>query len=330
MEVTAMKKLLLTSGTALLLLAACGQSHEHDGQHTKKESHEHKETQAHKETHKHHEDKKHHEEKAHQKFKKKDNQQAEKSQGHKDKQAQSEQADAPSQLSEDQRLALAFYAKTNQKHILTKNEVLTGFYTANAPAGKMNYIINHLILKQELNVSNAPEGMKFYSLYPGVEDGASIIGVNDSKIFIGGTQTTVVDYNDLLKNGEEVNIKDLYDKYKNHRAWPELTEKVKQAKQEPDTDSVAALPTTMAHMRSQIHQIIQDFEGHPIDNQYLWDNVSFDDPKHPDVWTMKYRNQDGELLGSYSPAKDGQIVKYDQNGNEIARKHVKVKAEMNE
>ena len=64
--------------------------------------------------------------------------------------------------------------------------------------------------------------------------------------------------------------------------------------------------------------------------KYLWDNVSFDDPKHPDVWTMKYRNQDGELLGSYSPAKDGQIVKYDQNGNEIARKHVKVKDEVNE
>lgn len=323
MEVTAMKKLLLTSGTALLLLAACGQSHEHDGHHTKKESQEHKEEKAHKETHKQHE------EKAHQKFKKKDNQDAEKSQGHKDKQAQSEQADAFSQLSEDQRLALAFYAQTKQKHILTKNEVLTGFYTANAPAGKMNYIINHLILKQELNVSNAPEGMKFYSLYPGVEDGASIIGVNDSKIFVGVTQTTVVAYNDLLKNGEEVKIKDLYDKYKNHRAWPELTEKVKQAKKEPDTDSAAALPTTMAHMRSQIYQLIQDFEGHPLDKQYLWDNVSFDDPKHPDVWTMKYRNQDGELLGSYSPAEDGQIVKYDQNGNEVARKHVKFKDEVN-
>ncbi|MCY1575986.1 hypothetical protein NW127_04770 [Staphylococcus pettenkoferi] len=133
----------------------------------------------------------------------------------------------------------------------------------------------------------------------------------------------------MLKNGEEVKIKDLYDKYKNHRAWPELTEKVKQAKKEPDTDSAAALPTTMAHMRSQIYQLIQDFEGHPLDKQYLWDNVSFDDPKHPDVWTMKYRNQDGELLGSYSPAEDGQIVKYDQNGNEVARKHVKFKDEVN-
>ncbi|WP_145455233.1 hypothetical protein [Staphylococcus pettenkoferi] len=240
------------------------------------------------------------------------------------------QQEKVSQLSENQRLALAFYDNNSKDYMLSKNDILTGFYTYKGQNGDEKRQINYLVLQKVGDVDNAPKGMKFYTVHPQTREAESVIGVSKTKLFIGSTQAQLQDYSQMLNNGKEIKVKDLYKKHKNHRAWPELTTKVTQAKQEPDTDSAAALPTTMAHMRSQIHQMIQDFEGHPIDNQYLWDNVSFDDPKHPDVWTMKYRNQDGELLGSYSPAKDGQIVKYDQNGNEIARKYVKVKDEVNE
>ena len=56
--------------------------------------------------------------------------------------------------------------------------------------------------------------MHFYTVYPDKRSFAAIIGVNNEKIFLGGTQDAISDYNELMQHGREVNFKDVYLKIK--------------------------------------------------------------------------------------------------------------------
>mgnify|MGYP007083573321 FL=1 len=161
--------------------------------------------------------------------------------------------------------------------------------------------------------------MKFYTVHPQIREAESVIGVSKSKLFIGSTQAQLQDYSQMLNNGKEIKVKDLYKKHKNHRAWPELTDKVKKAKKESNVEDADTGTTTMAHMRSQMYHQISEFEGKELSDKYLWDNVSFDDSDH---WTVSYRNKDGEVLGTYT-IKDNKIVKYDKNGKKVKSKKIK-------
>lgn len=38
--------------------------------------------------------------------------------------------------------------------------------------------------------------------------------MNNEKIFLGGTQAAIIDYNELMQHGREVNLKDVYLKIK--------------------------------------------------------------------------------------------------------------------
>ncbi len=229
------------------------------------------------------------------------------------------QQEKVSQLSENQRLALAFYDNNSKDYMLSKNDILTGFYTYKGQNGDEKRQINHLVLQKVGDVDNAPKGMKFYTVHPQIREAESVIGVSKSKLFIGSTQAQLQDYSQMLNNGKEIKVKDLYKKHKNHRAWPELTDKVKKAKKESNVEDADTGTTTMAHMRSQMYHQISEFEGKELSDKYLWDNVSFDDSDH---WTVSYRNKDGEVLGTYT-IKDNKIVKYDKNGKKVKSKKIK-------
>ena len=56
--------------------------------------------------------------------------------------------------------------------------------------------------------------MHFYTVYPDKRNFVAIIGVNNEKIFLGGTQAAIIDYNELMQHGREVNLKDVYLKIK--------------------------------------------------------------------------------------------------------------------
>ena len=55
--------------------------------------------------------------------------------------------------------------------------------------------------------------MHFYTVYPDKRNFVAIIGVNNEKIFLG-TQVAIIDYNELMQHGREVNLKDVYLKIK--------------------------------------------------------------------------------------------------------------------
>ena len=64
--------------------------------------------------------------------------------------------------------------------------------------------------------------MHFYTVYPDKRNFVAIIGVNNEKIFLGGTQAAIIDYNELMQHGREVNFKRCLFKNKNNKALPEL------------------------------------------------------------------------------------------------------------
>ena len=135
--------------------------------------------------------------------------------------------DIVANFSEKEKLALAFCVDHVDQYTLTKNEILTGFYLAIAPAGEYHYkLVDFTLVKHDKPVVNAPKDMHFYTVYPDKRNFAAIIGVNNEKIFLGGTQAAIIDYNALMQHGREVNLSDVYLKNKHNKALPELVSKM--------------------------------------------------------------------------------------------------------
>lgn len=234
-------------------------------------------------------------------------------------------------FSEKEKLPLAFCVDHVDQYTLTKNEILTGFYLAIAPAGEYHYkLVDFTLVKHDKPVANAPKDMHFYTVYPDKRNFVAIIGVNNEKIFLGGTQAAIIDYNELMQHGREVNLKDVYLKNKNNKALPELVSKMHIDNKYPDISydengtsykQLERLGGVGLHLRNQIYQIIADFEGVSLtDSGYLWEDVKLLNSNGD--WSVQYRNQDGEIVGSYRNMND-KIQKLDANGNVVKEKKVK-------
>ncbi len=149
-----------------------------------------------------------------------------------------------------------------------------------------------------------------------------IIGVNNEKIFLGGTQAAIIDYNELMQHLKDVNLKN-----KNNKALPELVSKMHIDNKYPDISydengisykQLERLGGVGLHLRNQIYQIIADFEGVSLtDSGYLWEDVKLLNSNGD--WSVQYRNQDGEIVGSYRNMND-KIQKLDANGNVVKEK----------
>ncbi|HBO6125286.1 TPA: hypothetical protein L4577_005974, partial [Pseudomonas aeruginosa] len=70
------------------------------------------------------------------------------------------------QLSEKKKLALAFYADEADQYMLTKNEILTGIYEYKKGSEVEKKQMEDLMLEKVDSIKNAPDGMKFYQVYP--------------------------------------------------------------------------------------------------------------------------------------------------------------------
>lgn len=141
--------------------------------------------------------------------------------------------------------------------------------------------------------------MHFYTVYPDKRNFAAIIGVNNEKIFLGGTQAAIIDYNALMQHGREVNLSDVYLKNKHNKALPELVSKMHIDNKYPNISydengisykQLEGLGGVGLHLRNQIYQIIADFEGVSLtDSGYLWEDVKLLNSNGD--WSVRYRNQ---------------------------------------
>ncbi|UXV29514.1 hypothetical protein [Mammaliicoccus sciuri] len=295
-----MKKLMAIASILVLLCAACSSDKEKSNAHQKDES---TKTES----------------------KQKDNSKNEsKANEDKPKQAKNVKTDV-NDVSNKTKLALAFFADEDGKYIVTKDEVLQGIYEQNVQGEKEKKKLYKLLLIDDNHIKNAPDDMKFYSVYPAKGSFSTVVGLSKDKLYVGGTQGAMT-YKELLETGKDYNLQDLYDKNKNYTSLEELANKIEFKKEHPFIDDetrkefeLQESPGTEAHLRSQVYGMISDFEGEPIgDSKYTVDIVRHD---NNGKWYVNYRNEHGEIIGTYT-TKGEDIVKKDAEGNIIEKKHI--------
>lgn len=229
------------------------------------------------------------------------------------------------EVSNKTKLTLAFFADEDGEYIVTKDEVLTGIYEQTVHGEKEKKKLYQLLLIVDNHIKNAPDDMKFYTVYPVKGSFATVVGLSKDKLYVGGTQGAMT-YKDLLETGKEYDLQDLYDENKEYTSLEELANKIEFKKEHPFIDDETRKefeqqesPGTEAHLRSQVYGMISDFEGEPIgDSKYTVDIVRHDDN---DKWYVNYRNKHAEIVGTYT-TKGDDIVKKDVDGKIIKQKHV--------
>ncbi|MEX2948374.1 hypothetical protein ABH521_006805 [Staphylococcus warneri] len=233
-------------------------------------------------------------------------------------------------LSEREKVALVFLANESGKYTLTKNDILTGRYTTQMSDEKKTKELNHFAVSRETQqISGAPEGMKFYAVSPSIAQFATIIGVSDDKIYLGGTQSPIPSYKDALKFGEEHNTKEIYDKYKDSNEFKQVADKINLYDKMPtfsdeesddsssdDNDSSDSSSDSEEVTRDNVIDKVESYEGEKLDT----DTYTFKEPEKTSdgKWGFSYEDKDGNLAGSYTiDTDDGYVTKYDENGDEI-------------
>lgn len=312
-----MKKLMVVTSILVLLCAACSSEKEKSSAHHKDES---SKTES----------KKHDNSKKEQDNSKTDSQENENNQSKNETNANEEQPKQAKNIKSDvndvsdkTKLALAFFADEDGKYIVTKDEVLTGIFAQFTQGEIQKKRLYKLLFIEERNIQDAPNGMKFYTVYPIKGNFATVVGLSKDKLYVGGTQAAII-YKDLLKTGDEYNLQDLYDKNKNYTSLEEVANQIEIKKEYLDDQTIAEYleqerPGTDAHLRSQVYGMLSDFEGAPIgQSKYLIDIVRHD---KNGKWYVNYRNEHGEILGTYTNEGED-IVKKDVKGNIIEKKHI--------
>lgn len=234
-------------------------------------------------------------------------------------------------LSEREKVALVFLANESGKYTLTKNDILTDRYTTQMSDEKKTQELKHFAVSRETQqISGAPEGMKFYAVSPSVAQFATIIGVSDDKIYLGGTQSPIPSYKDALKFGEEHNTKEIYDKYKDSNEFKQVADKINLYDKMPtfsdeesdddsssdDNDSSDSSSDSEEVTRDNVIDKVESYEGEKLDT----DTYTFKEPEKTSdgKWGFSYEDKDGNLAGSYTiDTDDGYVTKYDENGDEI-------------
>ncbi|KTT86808.1 hypothetical protein RSA37_11595 [Mammaliicoccus sciuri] len=128
-------------------------------------------------------------------------------------------------VSNQTKLALAFFAKNDSKYILDKDEVLQGVYEQEVKGSKEQKRLYKLLFIDDKKVENGPPDMKFYTVYPAKGSLATFVGLSKDKLFVGDTQGEMT-YKDLLKTGKEYDLQYLYSENKEYKSLEELAKKI--------------------------------------------------------------------------------------------------------
>lgn len=302
-----MKKFLFLSGTALLLLSACNNG---DSSSDSKGASKVEDTQKSEDGKKGNDSK---------------SSSSKESSNHSSNSKQSSANDI-SNLSEKEKLALVFLANESGEYAITKNDILTGRYTTQMSDGKKTKELKHFAITRDMKpIPNAPEGMKFYVVSPSIGQFASVIGVSNDKIYLGGTQGELRSYKDALQNGEEHDTKEVYDKYKDSNEFKQIANKINIydkmptfSDDESDDDSSSSDSSSDSEevTRDNVIDKVESYEGEKLDT----DTYTFKEPEKTSdgKWGFSYDDKDGNLAGSYTvDTDDGYVTKYDENGDKI-------------
>ncbi|AMY05829.1 hypothetical protein CD149_05005 [Staphylococcus condimenti] len=229
-----------------------------------------------------------------------------------------------SQLTPQEKVALALYAPKSAEFTVTPSELLNHSYVHKGNGGDTQRSIQQLSLPKASPdmIPNAPSNMKFYATpYDSRGPFALVVGISDTQVLISGTQG-INPYQHLVNMGGLYDVKDLYNQYKdkNFQQVANLitfTESSEPAPKESDSSNDSESESNSSDSgekvtRANVIDKVEDYEGHNLDTS----TYTYKEPeqKSDGSWGFSFVDKSGNLAGSYIVHSDGSVEKFDAKG----------------
>ena len=296
------KHVLTTAAVLSILLAGCGSNEKQE------------DTQKHEEK----------EKTNHQKAEKKENTQHEQTSKHEKSHTHKQTTEqAISQLTPQEKVALALYAPKTAEFTVTANELLNHSYVQNGNGGSRQREIQQLTLytgSSEI-VTNKPQNMVIYGTTNSKGPFAAVIGVSDTQVLVSGTQG-INPYQQLANMGAVYNLKDLYKQYKDEPNFKQVANLIRitnqdaqSAAQESNSNSSSESHSSSSEgkvTRANVIDKVEEYEGHKLDTS----TYTYKEPeqKSDGSWGFSFVDKSDDLAGSYIVNADGSVEKFDSKG----------------
>ena len=228
-----------------------------------------------------------------------------------------------SQLTPQEKVALALYAPKSAEFTVTPSELLNHSYVQNGNGGNIQRTIQQLKLSKVEDVPryipNAPQNMTFYDSNDSKAASVVVIGVSDTQVLISGTQG-INPYQQLVNIGGLYDVKDLYNQYKdrNFQQVANLITFRESAEPAPKEDNSSSDNESSSSdsgekvTRANVIDKVEDYEGHKLDtNTYTYKEP---EQKSDGSWGFSFVDKSGDLAGSYIVHSDGSVEKFDAKG----------------
>ncbi|WP_412519037.1 hypothetical protein [Staphylococcus simulans] len=228
-----------------------------------------------------------------------------------------------SQLTPQEKVALALYAPKSAKFTVTPSELLNHSYVQNANGGPQQRDIQQLKLSKIKDVSryipNAPQNMVFYDSNDSKFPAVVVIGISDTQVLVSGTQG-INPYQDLVNFGKLYDVNELYNQYKDENfqqvanliSISESPEPVPKEDESSSSSDNSASSSEGKVTRANVIDKVEEYEGHKLDTS----TYTFKEPeqKSDGSWGFSFVDKSGNLAGSYIVHSDGSVEKFDSKG----------------
>lgn len=228
-----------------------------------------------------------------------------------------------SQLTPQEKVALALYAPKSAEFTVTPSELLNHSYVQNGNGGNIQRTIQQLKLSKVEDVPryipNAPQNMTFYDSNDSKAASVVVIGISDTQVLISGTQG-INPYQQLVNIGGLYDVKDLYNQYKdrNFQQVANLITFRESAEPAPKEDNSSSDNESSSSdsgekvTRANVIDKVEDYEGHKLDTS----TYTYKEPeqKSDGSWGFSFVDKSGDLAGSYIVHSDGSVEKFDAKG----------------
>lgn len=230
-----------------------------------------------------------------------------------------------SQLSNNEKVALALFAPMDKPIAITANELLNHSYHFLGPgADEQRPIDSYQLHKADAEqVSGVPNGTTVYVASPSNSNGATVFAVSDDQVIISGAQSQK-SYQQLVNEPYAVtyNLKDLYQKYGHNPNFEKVANMIKVSdvprtanNPQPSSEDSNSNASSEKVTRDNVIDKVEAYEGHKLDTS----KYTYKEPEEmgDGRWGFSILDKAGNLEGSYIVNSDGSVEKYDAKGRRI-------------
>lgn len=174
-------------------------------------------------------------------------------------------------------------------------------------------------------VEGAPNDMTFYTAKPSKGSFVTLIGIGNEKVLIAGTQSSGT-YQQYAHSeaARELDLHELLDKYGESSNYKNLANQITFTQSQSSNSSESTSDEGTSNndasnddkvTRDNVIDKVEAYEGHQLDT----DTYTFKEPEQNEDgdWGFSILDKEGNLEGSYIVTSDGEVTKYDENGEEI-------------